>query len=94
MGVILHHFGELCEEVVGVVRSGRGFRVVLNAEKRQLFVAHALVGVVVEIDVGDCDVAGGERFGINAEAVILGGDFDFFGEEILHGMIRAVMAEF
>ena len=67
---------------------------VLHAKKRQIFVPHALVGVVVKIDVRDFDVARRERFGINAEAMILRGDFDFLREQILHGMIRAVMAEF
>ena len=67
---------------------------VLDAEERQFFVAHALVGVVVEIDVRDFDVARGKRFGIDAEAVILGGDFDFLREQVLYRMIRAVMAEF
>jgi hypothetical protein len=57
-------------------------------------VAHAFVGVIVEIDVGDFDVAGGERFGIDAEAVILRGDFNFLVLQILHGMIGAVVAKF
>jgi len=89
-----HHVGELGEEVVGVVGTGGGFGVILDAEERQRFVAHAFVGVVVEIDVGDFDVAGGKGFGIDTETVILRGDFDFLGEEVLHGMIRTVMAEF
>ena len=94
MGVALHHVGELSEEIVRIVRSWRRFGMVLDAEKGQLFVAHAFVGVVVEIHVGNFNVARRERFGVDAEAVILGGDFDFLGEEVLHGMIRAVMAEF
>ncbi len=67
---------------------------VLDAEERQRFVAHAFVGVVVEVDVCDFDVAGGEGFGIDAEAVILGGDFDFLILKILDGMIGAVMSKF
>ncbi len=67
---------------------------ILHAEERQRFVAHAIVGVVVEIDVGDFDVAGGEGFGIDAEAMILRGDFDFLVLQILHGMIGAVVAKF
>jgi hypothetical protein len=88
-----HSVGELSEEIMRIVRAWGGFGVVLDAEQGQVFVAHAFVGVVVEIDVGDLDVAGGERFRIDTEAVILGGDFDFFGEQVLHRMIRAVMAE-
>jgi len=54
-----HRVGELSEEIVRIVRAWGGFGVVLDAEQGQVFVAHAFVGVVVEIDVGDFDVAGG-----------------------------------
>ena len=91
--MFFHHVGELGEEIVGVVGAGGGFRVVLDAEKGKLFVAHTFVGVVVEVDVRNLDVARRQRFGIDAKAVILSGDFDFFGQKILHGMIGAVMAE-
>jgi len=57
-------------------------------------VAHAFVGVVVQIDVGDLNIAGRKRFRIDAEAVILGRDFDFLVLKILHGMIGAMVAEF
>ena len=67
---------------------------VLDTEERQFFVAHAFIGVVVEIDVRDFNVTRGKRFGIDAKAVILRGNFDFLREQVLHGMIRAVMAEF
>src|SRR5207245_10424461 len=60
----------------------------------ELLVVHSLVGVIVEIDVGDLDVAGRKRIGVHAEAVILRGNFHLFGEEIFHRMIRAVMAKF
>jgi hypothetical protein len=75
------------------VRARRGFGVVLDAEERMLFVAHAFVGVIVEVHMSDFDVAGGERFGIDAESVILGGDLYFLVQQILNGMIGAVMAE-
>ncbi len=66
---------------------------VLNAKERQFFVAHAFVGVVVEIDVRDFHIAGGKRFGIDAESVVLRGDFDFLGGQVLHGMIGTMMPE-
>ena len=87
MGEFFHHVGELGEEVVGVVGTGRSFRVILHSEEGELFVAHAFVGVVVEIEVSDFDFAGRQRFGIDAEAVILRGDFDLIGQEILYRMI-------
>ena len=66
---------------------------ILHAEQRQRFVAHAFVGVIVQIDVGDFDFARGQRFRVHAETVILGSDFDLFGEQVFHRMIRTVMAE-
>ena len=56
--------------------------------------AHAFVGVVVQIHVRDFDVAGRQRIRVHAEAVILRGDFHVARQQILHRMIRAVMAEF
>ena len=67
---------------------------VLHAEKRQIPVTHAFVRVIVEIDVGDFDGARRQRFGIDAEPVILGGDFHLLVQKILYRMIRTVMAEF
>jgi hypothetical protein len=67
---------------------------ILHAEERQVFVAHALVGVVIEINVGDLDVARGQRFWIDAEAMILRGDFDFFSQQIFDRVVRTVMPKF
>ena len=54
--------------------------------------AEPLDGSVVEIQVRDLDV-GRQRARIDREAVILRGDFDLAGAELLHRMIRAAMAE-
>jgi hypothetical protein len=56
--------------------------------------AHALVGVVVEIEVRDFDFAGGQRFRIHAESVILCSDFDLIGKQVFYRMVRTVVAEF
>jgi hypothetical protein len=66
----------------------------LHAEQRQGAVAHAFVGVIVQVDVRDFYVTGGQGFRIHAEAVILRGDFYLLGEQIFYGMIRTVVAEF
>ena len=94
MRKFFHQIRELREQVMRIVRPGRSFRVILHAEERQVLMAHALVGVVVQIKMGDFDIAGRQRFGIDTKAVILGGDFHLIGQKIFHRMIRAVMAEF
>ncbi len=71
-----HEFCEVVEEVVRVVRAGRGFGMILHAEDRLAAMAEAFERLVVEIDVGDVDVVVAERIGIDREAVIVRGDFD------------------
>jgi len=67
---------------------------ILHAEQGQILVAHAFVGVVVQVDVRDFDVARRERFRIDAETMILRGDFHLAGEQVFDRVIRAVMPEF
>ena len=75
------------------MRPGRGFRVVLDGERRQAAVPDAFHGVVVEIDVGDIHRVAAQAFHINGKAVVLGRDFDPPGIEILHRLVGAAMAE-
>ena len=56
---LLHHLRELFEQVMRIVRSGRGFRVILHAEQRQVPVAQAFESLVVQVDVGQFDLAVG-----------------------------------
>ena len=56
LGIFLHHLEELFKQVVRVVRAGRRFGMVLNAESRHGAVLHAFDRVVVQIDVRDVDV--------------------------------------
>src|SRR5437899_5620341 len=67
---LLDQLHELREEIAGVVWTGRGFRVVLDAENRQLAMPHAFYGAVIQIDVRDLHLFR-ERFGIDGEAVVL-----------------------
>ena len=56
--------------------------------------AHAFIGVVVQIDVRDFHLARRQRIRIHAKAVILGRDFNVPGLQIFDGMVRAMVAEF
>lgn len=51
-----HQVYEACEVMCGVVRAGRGFRVILDGEDGQTFVAQSFDAVIVEIDVRDFDI--------------------------------------
>ena len=77
-GILLHQFDKLTEEVPRVMGTRRGFRMILDAKERQRAVAHALIGLVVQIHVRDFDLARWERVGVDAKAVVLSRDFNFF----------------
>ena len=77
-----------------IVRAGRGLRVVLDAEERQVSVAHAFERLVVQVQVRQFDFALRERVRIDGEVVVVGGDFYFAGLQPLYWMVAAVMSEF
>src|ERR1019366_2138884 len=88
-----HQLGEVVEQVVRIVRAGRGFGVVLEAEEGLLAVAEAFEVLVVQIDVGDFDVVEIERVRVHGEAVIVRGDLDAAGDLIADGVVGAAMSE-
>ena len=80
---------------VGVVGSGRGFRVVLHGEHRKLFVAKTFHRPVVQIDVGDLQIGGARHPGLvsqHGETVVLRCDEHAAGRKILHRMVSAAVA--
>src|ERR1051326_4952894 len=76
-----------------IVRAGAGFGGGLHGEQRQRAVAQALERVVVQVDVSEVDVAGLERVGIDGEVVVVRGDLDLAGVELLDRMVAAVVSE-
>lgn len=66
---------------------------VLDGEDRQLAVPHTLDRAVIQVQVGHLD-RGRQAVGIDREAMILGGDFDFLGGHMHDRLIAAAMAEF
>ena len=91
--LVLHQLYEIFEQIVRVVWAGGGFGVVLDGEGRLVFAAESLVRVVVEVQVRQLDIFIFERVGVHAEAVVLAGDFDFSGLEILNGVVGSAVAK-
>src|SRR5260370_34155512 len=56
--------------------------------------AQAFQRAVVQVDVGELDLALLQRIRVNREIVIVGGDLDLAGVELLHRMVSAVVSEF
>ncbi len=67
---------------------------ILHAEQRQVAVAQAFERLVVQIHVRQFDFALRQRVGIDGEVVVVRGDLDLAGVQLLHRMIAAVVSEF
>lgn len=85
---------ELGEEGVGVVGAGGGFGVVLYGENGAVLEAESFNGLVVEVDLGDDGTVVFEFFLCGGEAVVLGGDGNFSGFKVFHGLVAAAVPEF
>src|ERR1700737_4867679 len=82
-----HQLREVVEQIVRIVRSGCGFRMVLHAEYRLAAMAEALQRLIVQIDVSDLDLAQFERIRVHCEPVVLGGDLTAPRNLIPPGMV-------
>src|SRR5688572_9404731 len=95
-----HGGNEISEVMSRVVGARRGFGVVLDREQWALDVPEPLHRPVVEVDVGDLELRGALHHALpsyarfpNREAVIVAGDVDAAGSQVLDRMVPAVMAE-
>src|SRR6185437_4289675 len=82
----LHQVDEAVEQVADVVRTGRRFRMALEAEGRLVDVGQPLQGAVEERHMG-CSQGRRQGGGIDREAVVLAGDADPARVEILDRVI-------
>jgi len=67
--------------------------VVLNAEQRQRLVAQAFERLVVQVNMGQLDLVGVDRVGIDGEVVVVGGDLHLAVGRVLYRVVAAVVAE-
>src|SRR6266849_1480098 len=87
-----HQFREAIEEISDVVRPGARLRMALETERWTIRPCQSLEGTVEERYVRRPE---GFRYRgrINREAVVLTGDHYLPGVEVLHRVVRAVVAE-
>src|SRR5258706_8985597 len=90
---IFYEFHEVVEEVVRIVRSGRGLRMILDAEHRLAAMPETFQRLIVQVDVRQLHFTLVQRIGVHREAVIVGGDLNLLRHVIQHGMIRAAVPE-
>src|SRR5262245_32697864 len=94
MGVGLELLDEAVEEVLVVLGPGAGFGVVLDGEDGEVPVDEPLDGAVVQVEVGDDEPAlWGDARRVHLEAVVLGGDVDPAGAQVLHRVVGPPVAE-
>src|SRR5215472_5536419 len=89
---LFHQVHESLKEVVAVLRAGAGLGVVLHGEDRLALDPQALVAAVEERDMCRLDVLR-QALGDDAEAVVLAGDLDLAGLDVLDGMIGAAVTD-
>jgi hypothetical protein len=89
---LLQHPAKLCEQVTAVVRTGGRLGMVLDAERCQLPVSHSGDGVVVQVAVGDFQIAG-QRVFFDREAVVLRRDFHLAVDHVQDGLVRSPVTE-
>ena len=84
---------EFIKKVPRVVRTGRGFGVILYAKHWQVGQADARHRLIVQVTVGDLNVLGGIQAGFaDHETVVLRGDFTLAGQQVLHRVVDAAVA--
>ena len=75
------------------MRSGRCLGMTLEAERWTVGALESLQRAVEQRDVSHAAV-GWKRGGIDRKTMVLRGDHHLFGVEVLHWMVRAMVAEF
>src|SRR5471030_2597333 len=89
-----HELYKIVEQITRIVRTGRGFRMVLHAEDRMVAQPEAFERLIVEIHVRDFHVARVERIRVHREAVIVRRDLHLLRYFVAHRMVGAAVAEF
>ena len=87
-----HPLGEALEQVGAVVRARPGLGMVLHGEGVGVGRLEPLAHAVVEVDVGHRGDSG-EAVDGDGEVVVLAGDLDLSGRQVLHRVVGAVVAE-
>src|SRR5437899_2000970 len=86
-----HQTHKPLEQVAAVARAGRGLGMVLHREHRLVLERDAAVRAVEQRHMR-LDCVRGQRRAVDREAMVHRGDLDLAGGEVLHRMVRAMVA--
>src|SRR5689334_3292210 len=91
--VLLHQSGEFVKQVMGIMRSRRSFRMILDTKYRLATVSKALHSLVIQIYMRQFDFGIAQRVWIYRETMVLRRNLHFPGQAIQHRVVRAMMPE-
>src|SRR5579883_2424171 len=90
--MIGNHLSKALKEIAIIMRSRRGFGMILYREDRQLFVSQPFDRAIRKVDVADIQAAlCRERGSINLEVMVLRRDRHAASPNLAHRMIGAMM---
>ena len=89
---LVHQASESVEQVADVVRAGRGLRVTLEAKRGLVGAGQPLQRAVKQARMGGAQV-GGQGLFVHRETVVLAGDRDAAGVEVLDRVVGTVVAK-
>src|SRR5258708_23965774 len=76
-----------------VMRPGSGFRVILNAEQRQVPVPQSFQSRVIQIYVREFDFTVWQRVWIDGKIMVVRRDFNLAGGQLLDWMVSTMMSK-
>ena len=89
---LFDQFRKLIKEVRSVMRTRRGFRVILNAEDGMIAMPHPFHRTIIEIDVSYFYVRR-QGFGVDSKTMILRSDRYSPGNQILYRLVSAAVTK-
>src|SRR6267143_749860 len=90
LGILAHQSDKALEQVVAVLRARARLRVILDRKYRLSDHPQPFVGLVEEREMGRLD-GPRQAFEVDDKTMVLSGDLDLAGAQILHRVIGAAM---
>src|SRR4051812_27380495 len=91
LGILVYQRDEPFKQIMAVLRPRARFGVVLDRKHRLVDDPEALVRIVEQREMCRLDF-GRQALRVDHKTVVLAGDLDFGGEQILHWVVGAAMA--
>src|SRR5271168_2637216 len=90
LGILVHQPGKALEQIMAIVRAGARLRVVLDRKDRLADHPQPFIGLVEEREMSRLD-AFGQAFWVDDKPMVLAGDLDLAGLQILDRVISSAV---